>query len=177
RLTPQGARVLKDHADACTCYSMSRLTRDFLSIEPDRTGIRPHDAHDEAERGGLSGAVRTDQAKYFATIHREIKIIDGTNAAEALAQTRNFQHAQEALLLRNRPAKPSGAYISTTSAINATAAWLIVPSGRRTSSTLIRKIAPMMGPMIERRPPMITAMMICRVTGTARNDAGAALPR
>src|SRR5262249_1936906 len=64
--------------------TIGRLPSTVLAAEPNAATVRPQRASDDAEQGGLAGAVRTDHADHPASIDAHGYIAQRVHAAEML---------------------------------------------------------------------------------------------
>ena len=72
---------------------------DVVAIVVDRPGARGMATGDQLQERGLPGAVRADEAAEFVLVDREVDVVDGGEAAEAL---------RESVGLQERPRSPAG---------------------------------------------------------------------
>ena len=92
----EGARHAEPHA------LVRHRIGDVVAFEHDAAGGRAQHAGQEIDHRGLAGAVRPDQRVPRAFLHREIDVLRGKDAAEALFQSDGLQD-------RHRSQRPSGA--------------------------------------------------------------------
>src|SRR5262245_45702506 len=64
-----------------------------MAVEQDVAGGRFEYAHHGTNRGRLTGAVGSEEAKYLARLDFEIQIIDGGKTAVVFAQIDELDHA------------------------------------------------------------------------------------
>ena len=84
--------MLEHDADAGARDAMRRPARDVDAVERDRSGIGARSMpHDQRHDGRFAGAVRADQADDFAGAQIEAHVLDGDEAAEALAEFADLQ--------------------------------------------------------------------------------------
>ncbi len=80
--------ALKHHIDR---PPIRRHLREIDAVEQDAAGIRLFEAGDQPQQRGLAAAGRSEQRKELALVDVERKLIDGGEAAEALAQALDAQ--------------------------------------------------------------------------------------
>ena len=108
----EGLHDLERAADAepgeTVSADVGECRRPSLPIDLDRAGIRPQEAREEGEDGGLAGAVRADHAENLAAKERERNIVGGDEPAEALDQVAGDEHGFAGFAARYRaaPAPP-----------------------------------------------------------------------
>src|SRR5579862_2909849 len=73
--------------------AVNRQLRKVAAIEMNTAGVRRHQADDHVEAGSLAGAVRPQQADYFAAGYLERHALDHGARTEALAQSVRAQDA------------------------------------------------------------------------------------
>ena len=66
-------------------------SHDVVTVENHTARVRPVNAGDEVEEGGLAGPVGADEPQYFPLFGIEGKIVDGLEAAETLGQIFYFK--------------------------------------------------------------------------------------
>ncbi len=66
---------------------MGRQRSDVVVIRNDPAAADREQSGDKVYRRGLARAVRTDQADEFAAAHRQVELIDGSDAAKRFADT------------------------------------------------------------------------------------------
>ena len=86
-------RDLEGAADAAIDDAVRRAARDLVALEADRARGRRQRAGEHVEDRALARAVRADQAEDLALLDLERHVVDGGEAAEALDQPLDRQHA------------------------------------------------------------------------------------
>ena len=82
---------------------LRRETRDVLTFEANRPGVRQVKPGHQIEQRRLAGPVRADDADQFAFGEIEIDGVDGGEAAETPRQTAQGQHGRAHHIVPNRP--------------------------------------------------------------------------
>jgi hypothetical protein len=136
---------------------MGRQTGDVPAFEKDLSAIRPEDAGETVDEGGLAGAVGADERRHLAALRRKMHLFQSGQAPEIFAQARdpdqgNFgirhvkqPHAQAT----GAPKEKSGSY-GVRPFSNDGAAF---PAARRRRAACVRKIStrPVMKPWGKKR--------------------------
>jgi hypothetical protein len=68
------------------------LLGERLAVDGDRPRRRTVEAEDQPHRGGLSGAIRPQEAGHMAGPYRERQIVDGDPVAVSFGQTPYLDH-------------------------------------------------------------------------------------
>ena len=76
--------LVRDHADAV--LGGTRVAGAVDAVDAHLARVRPRQADEHVDGGGLAGAVRTEKAKQLAAVHVEIQSLDRLHLAEPLAQ-------------------------------------------------------------------------------------------
>src|SRR5262249_59378760 len=88
----EDAHLLEHPHDAGAEHLVGPVASDVLTEEPHSAPLRPIEARDEIEQRGLPRSVWTDETDELAGSNRERDVVDGHDAAEALAQIAERQH-------------------------------------------------------------------------------------
>ncbi len=78
-------QVLEGARDAEPDDAVRRLAQQVLALVADGAAARLVEPRDDVERRRLPGAVRADQAGDLVLLHRQRKLVEGEDAAEASA--------------------------------------------------------------------------------------------
>ena len=137
---------------------------DDLAVETHGAGLVGERAADAVDQRRLAGAVRADQADALALGDREIDAVERDEAAEALAQTRDFEQWRRPLLALSRasspatsPTMPFGAMMTKATSSSPTMQQ-VDRRGDRDGRDLLQRasrIAPISGPTQLVVPPII----------------------
>ena len=82
----EDAGDLERVGDAEPHAQVGRHCGDVVAVEGDGAGRRQQAAGDQADEGGLAGAVRADQRTDLAGQDREVDMVDSLQAAEVAAE-------------------------------------------------------------------------------------------
>ena len=97
-----GCKRLRDLKRACHTMATNRMRREpqqVFSIKHNRAPIRTELAVDHVERGGLAGAIGTDQCQQLPGTQLEVNAIHRMDAAKRFAKPAHAQKAHRATLL------------------------------------------------------------------------------
>jgi hypothetical protein len=75
--------ILERAGDPQAHHAVRRLAQEVLSLVAHSAGVRLVQARDDVERRGLAGAVRADQSRDLALLHREGDLVECVDPAEA----------------------------------------------------------------------------------------------
>src|SRR5579864_828980 len=85
-------RDLEGAQDAEAEERVGRQAGDVLALEEDLAAVGDDIAGDEIEEGGFAGAVRADQSRDRAPLHRQRTMPDRNEATKAFADVLDVDH-------------------------------------------------------------------------------------
>ena len=83
------------------CLADDRIGERVDAGDRDRAGVGTQQARDHAQRGGLAGAVRAEQAVELAGAHHEVEAVDG-GAVEHFLEAADFERGERLVLVHGR---------------------------------------------------------------------------
>src|SRR5690606_28909924 len=86
------------------------------AVDQHLAAVRLHQGVEHAQRGGLAGAVRPEQARDLAVTRAEADAVDGLDRAERLVQVLELDHCEAPLKSRKCGVGPSRSTHSVSSA-------------------------------------------------------------
>ena len=82
---------------------MTRLMRDILALKRHRAALARQQTGDGVQRGGLTGAVRTDERNDLALVYLEGNVTQRVDKAVIHVDVLYFQHCHWCFLLSYSP--------------------------------------------------------------------------